>query len=92
MPSLSVNQRGALLSVLMLVVGLLFWEATIPEQQLATEMTEYERLMGGGSAARGHAPTLGRDRQGMGAALRPLLRRGPNDKGIGIQIATRSTV
>ena len=41
MQTLSISQRGALLSVLMLVIGLLFWEAAIPEQQLATEMTEY---------------------------------------------------
>ena len=30
MQTLSISQRGALLSVLMLVVGLLFWEAAIP--------------------------------------------------------------
>lgn len=49
----SENSRAALISVLVLAVALLAWELAIPAQQLATEMTEYERLMGGGSARAG---------------------------------------
>jgi nitrate/nitrite transport system permease protein len=86
MPSLSVNQRGALLSVLMLVVGLLFWEATIPEQQLATEMTEYERLMGGGSPRAAIPPPSDVIAKAWEQLSDPFYDAGPNDKGIGIQI------
>jgi nitrate/nitrite transport system permease protein len=86
MPSLSVNQRGALLSVLMLVVGLVFWEATIPEQQLATEMTEYERLMGGGSPRAAIPPPSDVIAKAWEQLSDPFYDAGPNDKGIGIQI------
>ena len=44
MPSLSLNQRALLLSVVMLVVGLLVWEAAIPAQKAVGELTEYEYL------------------------------------------------
>ena len=40
MSTLSLNQRAALLSVLMLVVGLLIWEAAIPAQKAVEELTE----------------------------------------------------
>jgi nitrate/nitrite transport system permease protein len=86
MASLSINQRGALLSVLMLVVGLLFWEAAIPEQQLATEMTEYERLMGGGAPRAAIPPPSDIFAKAWEELSNPFYDAGPNDKGIGIQI------
>jgi nitrate/nitrite transport system permease protein len=86
MGSLSVNQRGALLSVLLLVVGLLFWEAAIPEQQLATEMTEYERLMGGGAPRAAIPPPSDIFAKAWEELSNPFYDAGPNDKGIGIQI------
>jgi nitrate/nitrite transport system permease protein len=86
MGSLSVNQRGALLSVLLLVVGLLFWEAAIPEQQLATEMTEYERLMGGGAPNAAIPPPSAIFAKAWEELSNPFYDAGPNDKGIGIQI------
>ncbi|PWK58154.1 nitrate ABC transporter permease [Roseicyclus mahoneyensis] len=86
MASLSINQRGALLSILLLVVGLLFWEAAIPEQQLATEMTEYERLMGGGAPRAAIPPPSDIFAKAWEELSNPFYDAGPNDKGIGIQI------
>ena len=86
MPTLSISQRGALLSVLMLVIGLLFWEAAIPEQQLATEMTEYERLMGGGAQRAAIPPPSDIMAKAWEELSDPFYDAGPNDKGIGIQI------
>jgi nitrate/nitrite transport system permease protein len=86
MASLSIGQRGALLSVLMLVVGLLFWEAAIPEQQLASEMTEYERLMGGGAPRAAIPPPSDIFAKAWEELSNPFYDAGPNDKGIGIQI------
>ena len=86
MPTLSINQRGALMSVLLLVVGLLFWEAAIPDQQLATEMTEYERLMGGGAPRAAIPPPSDIIVKAWEELSNPFYDAGPNDKGIGIQI------
>lgn len=84
--TLSVNQKAALLSIIMLVVGLLIWEAAIPAQKAAEELTEYERLTGGGAPKAGVPPPS----QVLGKAWEqlsnPFYDAGPNDKGIGIQI------
>ena len=54
--TLSLNQKAALLSLLLLAVGLLVWEAAIPGQKPLSEMTEYERLTGGGAQKAGVPP------------------------------------
>ena len=83
----SENSRAALMSVLVLAVALLAWELAIPAQQLATEMTEYERLMGGGSARAG-IPAPSQVAVKVWEQLSDAFYdAGPNDKGIGIQIA-----
>jgi nitrate/nitrite transport system permease protein len=86
MATLSISQRGAILSVLMLVVGLLFWEAAIPQQQLASEMTEYERLMGGGAPRAAIPPPSDIFAKAWEELSNPFYDDGPNAKGIGIQI------
>ena len=86
MASLSINQRGALLSVLILIVALVFWEAAIPPQQLASEMTEYERLMGGGAPRAAIPPPSDIFAKAWEELSNPFYDAGPNDKGIGIQI------
>ena len=84
--TLSLNQKAALLSIVLLVVGLLVWEAAIPGQKPLEEMTEYERLTGGGAQKAGVPPPS----QVLGKAWEqlsnPFYNAGPNDKGIGIQI------
>lgn len=86
MGTLSLNQRAALLSVLMLVVGLLIWEAAIPAQKAAEELTEYDRLTGAGSAKAGVPPPSQVIAKAWEQLSDPFYDAGPNDKGIGIQI------
>lgn len=86
MPILSLNKRAALLSVLMLVVGLLIWEAAIPGQKAVEELTEYERLTGAGSAKAGVPPPSQVIVKAWEQLSNPFYDAGPNDKGIGIQI------
>ncbi|MDM7970773.1 MAG: nitrate ABC transporter permease [Paracoccaceae bacterium] len=86
MPILSLNQRALLLSVVILVVGLLIWEAAIPAQQAAGELTEYERLTGGGAAKAGVPPPSQVFVKAWEELSNPFYDAGPNDKGIGIQI------
>ena len=86
MGSLSLNQRAALLSVFMLVVGLLIWEAAIPAQKAAKELTEYEILTGAGSPKAGVPPPSQVIIKAWDQLSDPFYDAGPNDKGIGIQI------
>jgi nitrate/nitrite transport system permease protein len=85
-PVLSLNQRAMLLSVVMLVVGLLIWEAAIPAQKAVGELTEYERLTGGGAAKAGVPPPSQVFVKAWEELSNPFYDAGPNDKGIGIQI------
>ena len=84
--NLSVNQRAALLSIIMLAVGLLVWESAIPSQQAVGELTEYERLTGGGAPKAGVPPPSGVIAKAWEQLSNPFYDAGPNDKGIGIQI------
>lgn len=86
MGSLSMNQRAALLSVVMLVVGLLIWEAAIPAQKAAGELTEYELLTGAGAPKAGVPPPSQVFAKAWEQLSNPFYDAGPNDKGIGIQI------
>jgi nitrate/nitrite transport system permease protein len=84
--SLSINKRAAILSIVMLVVGLLIWEAAIPAQKAAGELTEYERLTGGGAQKAGVPPPSQVIVKAWEELSNPFYDAGPNDKGIGIQI------
>ncbi|UWQ98634.1 nitrate ABC transporter permease [Rhodobacteraceae bacterium S2214] len=86
MGTLSINQRAALLSVVMLVVGLLIWEAAIPAQKAAEELTEYEILTGAGAPKAGVPPPSQVIAKAWEQLSDPFYDAGPNDKGIGIQI------
>lgn len=86
MYTLSLNQRAALLSVVILIVGLLAWEAAIPAQKAAAELTEYERLTGAGSPKAGVPPPSDVIVKAWEQLSNPFYDAGPNDKGIGIQI------
>ena len=86
MGTLSENKKAALLSVMLLIVGFLVWELSIPAQKAVGELTEYELLTGGGQPKAGVPPPS----QVLGKAWEhlsnPFYDAGPNDKGIGIQI------
>lgn len=86
MGTLSINQRAALLSVVMLVVGLLIWEAAIPAQKASEELTEYEILTGAGAPKAGVPPPSQVIAKAWEQLSNPFYDAGPNDKGIGIQI------
>ncbi|ETX30420.1 nitrate ABC transporter permease [Roseivivax isoporae LMG 25204] len=86
MTSLSLNQRAAILSVVLLAIGLLVWEAAIPAQKAAGELTEYERLIGGAAQKAGIPPPSEVIAKAWAELSNPFYDAGPNDKGIGIQI------
>ncbi|EDQ31816.1 nitrate ABC transporter, permease protein [Hoeflea phototrophica DFL-43] len=86
MATLSLNQRAAILSLVLLFAGLLVWEAAIPAQKAAGELTEYERLTGGGAPKAGVPPPSQVFQKAWNELSNPFYDAGPNDKGIGIQI------
>jgi nitrate/nitrite transport system permease protein len=86
MATLSLNQRAAILSLVLLFAGLLVWEAAIPAQKAAGELTEYERLTGGGAPKAGVPPPSQVLQKAWNELSNPFYDAGPNDKGIGIQI------
>ena len=99
----SLRAKAALLSVLILLVLLGIWHvATMtatpvatPAVQLTPEQIEYAKLMGkdptaGATAAPAKSgfPTLAQMGKAIGAQLaHPFYDNGPNDKGIGLQLA-----
>ncbi|EIJ45682.1 nitrate ABC transporter inner membrane subunit [Herbaspirillum sp. GW103] len=92
MPTQHLGWRAALISVLLLAVLLMVWHlATLPRESTASAaQDEYAKLMGKSSAApkRDGFPGLAQ----MGETMRkelanPFYDNGPNDKGIGIQLA-----
>jgi nitrate/nitrite transport system permease protein len=85
----SMTVKAALLSALILVVFLLGWHiATLPKEAAAVADTEYARLMGAGTSKTSGLPTpadIGRTI--ISQLAHPFYDNGPNDKGIGIQLA-----
>ena len=82
----NLNLRAALLSLVILVVTLGLWEIVNQPPEATKPMTEYERLMGGADQeARVPNPSE------IGALAveelsHPFYDKGPNDKGIGLQL------
>ena len=85
----SIALRAALLSALLLGCFLLVWHiATLPKEIATVADTEYAKLMGGGGPKSTGLPTP----MQIGEAMikhgsDPFYDNGPNDKGIGIQVA-----
>ncbi len=89
---LSLSQKAGLLSIGLFAVVLLAWQlATLPEAKVAAASVdpEYAALMGGGAASSASSfPTPGAMAQTLWEKLSdPFYDNGPNDKGIGIQLA-----
>ena len=82
----NLNVRAALLSLVILIVTLLIWELGNQPPKAKEALTEYELLMGGADQeARVPNPTE------IGALAieelsDPFYDKGPNDKGIGLQL------
>ncbi len=88
----SLSQKSALLSLLLFGVILLAWQlATLPEAKtVAADVDpEYAALMGGGSAssASSFPGPLAMAQTLWDKLSDPFYDNGPNDKGIGIQLA-----
>ena len=89
---LTLKQTSALLSLLLFGVILLVWQlATLPEVKVvaADVDPEYAALMGGGAASSASSfPTPAAMAQTLWDKLSdPFYDNGPNDKGVGIQLA-----
>ena len=84
---LTLNMRAALVSMMILLVSMGIWEALNQPPEASENLTEFEMLMGGADQeARVPPPS-----QVLGHAYaelsNPFYDAGPNDKGIGIQLA-----
>lgn len=89
---LSLNQKSTLLSLVLFGVILLVWQlATLPQAHTVAAGVdpEYAALMGGGGASEASSfPTPAAMAQTLWDKLSdPFYDNGPNDKGIGIQLA-----
>ena len=79
--------KAPLLSVLLLICLLGVWELSTPAVKNAENMTEYELLMGGASDEARVPPPSAIISKAVEELSNPFYDAGPNDKGIGIQIA-----
>ncbi len=83
----SLNVKAALVSLILLLVGLGIWEALNQPPAASAGLTEYELLMGGADQeARVPPPSQVLERAAEELSD-PFYDAGPNDKGIGIQLA-----
>ena len=98
MKTTHLNLRAAMVSLLMLLVFLGAWQlsATAPTVAGATkagmsaEEIEYQKMMGkdpGAVKTTGFPPPLEVGKAMVGHLADPFYDKGPNDKGIGIQLA-----
>ena len=85
--SLSENAKALLLSICLLVALLGTWELSTPAVKSAGELTEYELLTGGGGQQARVPPPSQVFEKAYDELSRPFYDNGPNDKGIGIQLA-----
>ncbi len=84
---MSTTLKARVLSVLLLLGLLCIWELSTPRITDAENMTEYELLMGGASEEARVPPPSAIILKAYEELTDPLYDNGPNDKGIGIQIA-----
>ncbi|MFT6791492.1 MAG: nitrate/nitrite transport system permease protein [Cellvibrionaceae bacterium] len=83
---MSLRVKSMLLTLVLLVVLLGFWELVVTEPEKTEALTEYDLLMGGADQESRVPPpskVLGRAYEELS---NPFYDAGPNDKGIGIQL------
>ncbi len=85
MQSLAV--RATVLSLVLATVLLGLWEISSVAPEKSTEMTEYEMLMGGAEQEARVPPPSAVAVLAWEELSNPFYDKGPNDKGIGIQLA-----
>lgn len=81
-----LNTRAWLLSGLFLILMLGIWEITHQTPATSEAVSEYELLMGGAEQEARVPPPSSVIRHAAEALSDPFYDRGPNDKGIGIQL------
>lgn len=82
----SLRVKSFVLSLFILVFTLGIWEAATPGVRAASEMTEYEKLMGGADQEARVPPPSQILIKAIEELSNPFYDKGPNDKGIGIQV------
>ncbi|MCH8505169.1 MAG: nitrate ABC transporter, permease protein, partial [Ectothiorhodospiraceae bacterium] len=85
----NVNVRAAIVSIAILAVLLIAWEASVPGGAIGgdEELSEYEMLTGGGSTSGSSIPAPSAVISHAITELSdPFYDRGTNDKGIGTQL------
>jgi nitrate/nitrite transport system permease protein len=85
--TLSDNAKALVLSICLLVAFLGVWELSTPAVKSAGELTEYELLTGGGGQQARVPPPSQVIEKAVSELSKPFYDNGPNDKGIGIQLA-----
>ena len=85
--SASLQVRSALLSLALLLGGLGLWELFNPVPDASEALSEYELLMGGASDEARVPPPSEVISHAIAELSNPFYDAGPNDKGIGIQLA-----
>lgn len=83
----SLAFRATLLSMVLLLVLLGIWEAMNQAPDATKALTEYERLMGGADEEARVPPPSAVIKLAAEELGNPFYDAGPNDKGIGIQLA-----
>ncbi len=84
----SLTARASILSVVLLVLTLGIWELASQKPAAGEQLTEYEQLMGGaGASQEASLPVPSQIITHAARELRdPFYDKGPNDKGIGLQL------
>ncbi|XKF15410.1 nitrate ABC transporter permease [Halomonas sp. BLK-85] len=87
--NISLNMRALMLAVLLLVVGLGLWEGFNQTAIIGGggELSEYEQLMAGDNESAKVPPPSEILTRAWEELSNPFYDAGPNDKGIGIQLA-----
>lgn len=83
----SISVRAATLSLVFLILALGIWEMATQPPEATEAMSEYELLMGGADQESRVPPPSAVIQLAVAELSEPFYDRGPNDKGIGIQLA-----
>lgn len=83
----SINLRAAIVSVFILLIGLGIWEAFNTPPKASEAMSEFELLMGSADQEARVPPPSKVIVHAWNELSDPFYDAGPNDKGIGIQLA-----
>lgn len=87
MDTASLNVKALVLSLVLLLIGLGVWEALNQPPPASEELSEFEQLMGGADKEARVPPPSKVIAHAYQELSDPFYDAGPNDKGIGIQLA-----